>query len=57
MHSESETEDGHDNKFLKLNVDAGDVGKVSKKVPAAPGGRKGVKFSVGFGEVNFTFQT
>ena len=54
MHSASDTEDGHDNKFLKLKMDKGDTGKMKptsrSKTPIA---KKSVMFSVGQEEVAY----
>ena len=57
MHTGSETEDGHDNKFIKLNIDRGDIGKIPKRDSSDSKIRgKSVMFSVGRGEVNNTFK-
>ena len=60
MHSGSETEDGHDNKFMNLKIDAGDTGKIkpssrSKTSTAHSDHKKSVMFSVGQEEVAYIF--
>ena len=59
----SETEDGHDSKFMNLKIDRGDTGKKipltsrPKEPKASSVSKKSVMFSVGQEEVTHRFKT
>ena len=56
-HSGSETEEGQDNKFSKLNIEGADIGTPYKKESKAKKGKRSVMFSVGQKDVSITIKT